>query len=197
MSMRTRTGGNGPSCSGWVTNVSIGPEGVGIWTRRSFMVARHYAAADGAVKTPRQRGSMATLFSPEVVNKRASAGGAPAPRWPAARTARRHRDAIRLALRGAAPLQRQRYRLEQALQGNPRAVRAGRPGRFRQPVVRRAPLPHRVLGLPVSGGAAGRTEPDDPADPDRLRRVHPAVAPSGPRRRARRHARSADRPPPP
>src|SRR5262245_43706345 len=106
------TGGNGPSCSGWVTNVSIEPEDVGISTMRSCMVRRHYAALDGGVKTPRRRGSMAALFSP---------------------LARRCPDAIRLALRGAATLQRHQHRLEQALQGNAGAVRAGRPGRLRQP----------------------------------------------------------------
>src|SRR5215510_9096205 len=41
------------------------------------MVARHYAAADGAVKTPRQRGSMAALFSPELIRAPRPAGPQP------------------------------------------------------------------------------------------------------------------------
>ena len=93
------------------------------------------------------------------------------------------------------PFRRNRHRLEQALQGDARAVRAGRPGRLRQPVVRGASLPHRVLGLAVPRGAAGRAEPDDPADPDRLRRLHPSRSPPRSRGRARGHAGPADRRP--
>ena len=72
-------------------------------------------------------------------------------------------------------------------------MRPCRQGRLRQPLVRRAPLPNGILGLAVSGSPARRAQPDDPADPDRLRRLHPAVPSSGPRRRARRHAGPAHR----
>ena len=74
-------------------------------------------------------------------------------------------------------------------------MRGRREGGLRQPLVRRASLPDRVLGLAVPGGPARRAEPDDQADPDRLRRVHPAVSPSGAGGRARRHARPAHRRP--
>src|SRR5499433_1201103 len=86
------TGGNGPSCSGWVTNVSIGPDDVGISTMRSCMVPRHYAAADGAVKTPRRRGSMAALFSPELFRRALRPAGPPP------------RDGLQRARPGDAPM---------------------------------------------------------------------------------------------
>src|SRR5262249_22524523 len=56
-------------------------------------------------------------------------------------------DAIRLALRGAAAVSGHHCRLEHALQGDARAVRARGEGRLRQPLVRGAPFPDRLLGL--------------------------------------------------
>src|SRR5437667_12047816 len=40
------TAGNGPSCSGYVTNVSIRPDGVSISTKRSFMRASTLGGED-------------------------------------------------------------------------------------------------------------------------------------------------------
>src|SRR5438552_203287 len=152
------TAGNGPSCSGCVTNVSIRPEGVSISTKRSSMVPVTLC------RRGRQRQD----------------GGRPlvlAWRRISLSSVQETRDAIRPALRSAATVQGHQRRLERAVQGDAGTVRPGRESRLRQSVVRGASLPHRVFGLAVPRSAARRVEPADQADPDRLRRVYLAVAP--------------------
>ena len=59
------TGGNGPSCSGWVTNVSIRPSAVGISTKRSFtapppltVILRPMSGHSVSARTSRHLGSV-------------------------------------------------------------------------------------------------------------------------------------------
>src|SRR5713226_2088518 len=144
------TAGNGPPCSGWITNVSIRPDGVSMSTKRSFMVPVTLCRGgpqrqDGGRPV---RVSMAALFTT---------------------IAQEIRDAIRPALRSAATVQGHQRRLERVVQGDAGTVRAGREGRLRQSLVRGASLPHGVFGLAMPGSPARRAESADQADPDRLR----------------------------
>src|SRR5262245_6632169 len=81
------TAGNGPSCSGWVTNVSMGPDGVSMATTRSLM-------------TPDLPSPAASTWPPELSGRRQSrrpgndkdgSGATILSRWQGPRVARRGR----------------------------------------------------------------------------------------------------------
>ena len=78
-----------------------------------------------------------------------------------------------------------------ALPGRARPGRAGRSARHRLRLGGRAPLPGGVLALLGARGLPGRRVAAHPADPARARHRADAAGlqPSGPRRRAHRHAR--------